>query len=60
MQTPPAAPPPPLNFDPVFMDDAQCAETNEKSIYDFYFSIYREKLIENWGDDVTKMIKKWL
>ena len=24
--------PPPISFDPVFMDDAQCAETNEKSI----------------------------
>ena len=33
------------------MDDAQCAETNEESI----FSRYREKFIENWGDDFTKM-----
>ena len=34
---------PPLSFDPVFMGDAQCAETNEKSISDLYFSNYREK-----------------
>ena len=38
-----------MNFDPVFMSDAQCAEKNEKSISDFYFSNYREKFIENWG-----------
>ena len=24
--------PPPLSFDPIFMEDTQCAETNEKSI----------------------------
>ena len=29
--------PPLLSFDPVFMDDAQCAETNEKSIFRFLF-----------------------
>ena len=52
MQSPPS---PPLNFYPTFMKDAQCAENNEKSIFDFYFSNYREKLIENWGDDTTKM-----
>ena len=33
---------PPISFDPVFMDDAKCAETNEKSIFQFYFSSYRE------------------
>ena len=32
MQTPP----PLLNFDPVFMNDAECAETNEKSIISIY------------------------
>ena len=36
-------------FDPVFISDAQCAETSEKSIFDFYSSSYREKFIENWG-----------
>ena len=39
-----------LSFDPVFMVDAQCAETNEKSISDFYFSSYHEKFIET-GDE---------
>ena len=29
--------PSPLIFNPVFMDDAQCAETNEKSIFRFLF-----------------------
>ena len=33
MQTPPT----PLSFDPVLMDDAQCTETNEKSIFRFLF-----------------------
>ena len=28
---------PPPSFDPVFIDDAQCAETNEKSIFRFSF-----------------------
>ena len=37
-----------LSFDPVFMDDAKCAETNEKSSFQFLFSSYREKFIENW------------
>ena len=27
----------PLSFDPAFMDDAQCAETKEKSIFRFLF-----------------------
>ena len=35
-------PPPPLSFAPIFMKDTQCAESNEKSIYDFYFSSYRK------------------
>ena len=26
-----------------------------KKFYDFYLSSYREKFIENWDDDVTKM-----
>ena len=39
----------PLSFDPVFIGDAQCAETNEKLISEFSFSSYREKFIENWG-----------
>ena len=53
MQTSPL----PLSFDTVLMDDAECAEQNEKNnkkFSDFYFSCYREKFIENWGDDVTK------
>ena len=29
--------PPPINFDPTFMKDAQCAETNEKTIFRFLF-----------------------
>ena len=28
---------PQLSFDPIFMEDAQCAETNEKSIFRFLF-----------------------
>ena len=28
-----------------------------KKFSDFYFSSYREKFIENWGDDVTKWPK---
>ena len=48
----------PLCFDPVSMDDGECAEqyqkNNEKNS-DFYFSTYREKFVENWGDDVKKL-----
>ena len=43
------------------MKDAQCAEQNENMIKifsDFYFSGYREKFIENYGDDVTKNDQK--
>ena len=50
-------PPPPLSFDPIYMEDAQFAESNEKQFSDFYFSSYREKFIENWDDDVTKWPK---
>ena len=50
--------PAPLSFDPIFMDDAQCAETNEKSIFRFLFFKLSWKFFENWGDDVTKMTKK--
>ena len=42
------------------MEDAQCAETNKKRFYDFYFSSYHEKFIENWGDDVIKNACKTL
>ena len=27
----------------------------KKKIADFYFSSFREKFIENWGDDVAKI-----
>ena len=27
----------PLSFDPIFMKDAQCAESNKKSIFRFLF-----------------------
>ena len=37
-----AAPPLPLSFAPVFMKDAQCAESNEKSIFRFLFMSYRK------------------
>ena len=47
--------PPPLSFDPVFMEDAQCAETNEKLIFRFIFFELSWKFIENWGDLSTKM-----
>ena len=47
---------PPLRFDAVFMGDAQCTETNEKSISDFYFSSYREKIIDNWEQKWPWMI----
>ena len=38
------------------MDDAE-SEKYIKKFFDLYFSSYREKFIENWGDDVTKMNK---
>ena len=53
MQTP--TPRPPLSFDPIFMEDAQCAETNEKSIFPFLFFELSGKFIENWGDLSTRM-----
>ena len=31
-----------LSIDPTFMKDAQCAETNEKTIFRFLFLSYRE------------------
>ena len=49
---------PHLSFDPVFMDDAQCAETNENSIFRFFRYLFFKlswKFIENWGDLSTKM-----
>ena len=46
--------PPPFSFDPVFMDDAKCAETNEKSIFLFLFFELSGKFIENRGDLRTK------
>ena len=52
MQTPSH---PRLSFDPVFMDDALCAETNEKSIFRFLFLELLWQFIENWGDDVKKI-----
>ena len=45
----------------IYMQDAESAESKEKSnlsFSNFYFSSYREKFIENLGDDVTKMTKK--
>ena len=36
-----------LSFDPIFMEGAQCAESNEKQFFDFFFSSYHEKLIVN-------------
>ena len=33
----PCTTPPSLSFHTVFMDDAQCAETSEKSIFQFLF-----------------------
>ena len=48
MQTHPL---PLFSFDPVFMDDAECAEYNEKRnkfLFQFlFFESYHEKLIEN-------------
>ena len=46
-----------LSFDPVFMDDAQCAKTNEKSIFRFLFFELSWKFNENWGGLSTKMTK---
>ena len=37
---------PPLSFDSIFMNDAQCAESNEKSIFWFLFSELSWKFIE--------------
>ena len=31
---------PPLSFDPIFMEDAQCAETNKNSIFRFLRFIF--------------------
>ena len=42
---------PSLSFDPTFMKDAQCAETNEKTIFRllrFIFLKLSWKFIENW------------
>ena len=50
--------PSPRSFEPIFIDDEDCAEWNEKrNIFFsyFFFLSYHEKFIENWGDDVTKM-----
>ena len=47
-----------FSFDPVLMDDAQCNETNEKSVFRFLFFELSWKFIENWGDDITTMTKK--
>ena len=38
---------PPLSFDLVFMDDAQCAETNEK-LNKFFFLIFIFRVIVSW------------
>ena len=35
----PPLPPPPLSLDPNFMEDAQYAETNEKSLYQLFISL---------------------
>ena len=45
----PAPPPPYPSFDPDFMDDSEYAEYDEKKkkFFDFYFSSYREKFLEN-------------
>ena len=39
------------------MEEVQCAETNEKSIFRFLFFELSWKFIENWGDLSRKMIK---
>ena len=46
---------PTLSFAPVLIEDAQCAESNEKSIFRFLFSELSGKFIENWGVLNTKM-----
>ena len=47
--------PSPLSFYPIFMGDAECAETNEKSIFRFLFYELSWKFIENWVIFSTKM-----
>ena len=37
-----ADPPPPLSFDPTFMKDAQCAETDEKTIFRLMLFLFLE------------------
>ena len=39
----------------IFMKDAQCAESNEKSIFRSLIFELSRKLIENWGDLSTKI-----
>ena len=38
----------PLSFAPIFMKDAQCVESNKKSIFRFLFFELSWKFIENW------------
>ena len=50
--------PPPLSFYPISMEDAQCADTNEKLIFRLFQFLFFElswKFIENWCDLSTKM-----
>ena len=46
---------PHLSFDPTFMKDVQCAESNEKIIFRFLFSELSEKFFENW----SSLKQKW-
>ena len=45
VQTPPL----PLSFDPVFMEDVQCAETNGKSIFQFFYFQSYVKIHRKFG-----------
>ena len=52
--------PPSLRNSQIYMKDANCAETNEKSIFRFLFFELWWKFIQNWGDSGSKMTITWI
>ena len=46
----------PVSFDPVFMKDAECAETNKKSIFRFMFFELSWKFSENGADFLVQKL----
>ena len=44
----------PLSFHPIFMEDAQYTESNEKSIFQIIFFELLRKFLENWQLTIQK------